>query len=80
MYDPKFANDNRAALKPFSAGTRDCIGKNLAYSELRLILSKLLFHFDWEVAPGQEDWHAKCKALSGTWEKPDLQVLFRRRK
>lgn len=39
-YDPAFANDNKDAFKPFSQGPRVCIGINLAYMELRIILAK----------------------------------------
>lgn len=42
----EFADDDRAACQPFSLGTRNCIGKKLAYAEMRLILAKLLYHFD----------------------------------
>jgi len=27
MGDERYADDNRAALQPFSFGTRDCVGK-----------------------------------------------------
>ena len=43
---PEFANDDKAAFKPFALGTRDCIGKNLAYAELKLVLAKVMWHFD----------------------------------
>jgi cytochrome P450 len=45
----EFANDNFAIVQPFSMGPRNCIGKNLAYAEMRLILAKFLFCFDIEV-------------------------------
>ncbi|CZR69868.1 related to isotrichodermin C-15 hydroxylase (cytochrome P-450 monooxygenase CYP65A1) [Phialocephala subalpina] len=41
-----FAGDRKSALQPFSFGPRNCIGKNLAYAELRLILARLLWNFD----------------------------------
>ncbi|KAK0613301.1 isotrichodermin C-15 hydroxylase [Immersiella caudata] len=55
--------DNFDALRPFQHGPRDCIGRNLAHAEMRLILARLLFHFD--IAPqevGGEDWAEKQKA------------------
>jgi len=55
-YDIRFASDDKAALKPFAYGTRDCIGKNLAYSEMRLIMSRLLWNFDVELVEGYENW------------------------
>lgn len=43
---PEFASDRRSASQPFSLGPRSCIGKNLAYAEMRLILARLLWNFD----------------------------------
>lgn len=36
----------RRAFNPFSIGTRQCIGRNLAYLQLKLTLAHLLFKFD----------------------------------
>lgn len=79
LYNPMFANDDRACFRPFSYGTRDCLGKNLAYSELRVIISRILFRFDYELEPGQEDWVEKAPIFV-VWEKPNLNVRFRERK
>lgn len=38
--------DKKSTLQPFSFGPRNCIGKNLAYAELRLILSRIIWNFD----------------------------------
>lgn len=38
--------DKKATLQPFSFGPRNCIGKNLAYAELRLILARMIWNFD----------------------------------
>lgn len=46
MGDPRFANDNFKARQPFSVGPANCIGKNLAYAEMRLLLANLVWHFD----------------------------------
>jgi cytochrome P450 len=79
LYDPKFSNDNQSVFKPFSFGPRDCIGKNLAYSEMRLIVCHLLFNFDVELLPGQDDWHASQNAYI-IWDKGPLNVKFTPRK
>jgi cytochrome P450 len=49
--DPKFnsstfSNDKKSALQPFSTGPRNCIGLNLAWAEMRLILATCLWEFD----------------------------------
>ena len=48
-YDPEFAQDDHSALQPFGFGPRKCIGMNLAYAEMRMILASLLLNFDLEL-------------------------------
>ncbi|TXB98820.1 hypothetical protein FocTR4_00013514 [Fusarium oxysporum f. sp. cubense] len=76
LYDEKYAGDNRAVFKPFSYGARDCIGKNLAYAELRVILSHILFKFDFELKPGQPDWHEKQTCFL-VWDKVPLNITLK---
>ena len=52
----EFDNDKRKAIQPFSVGPRNCIGKNLAYAEIRLILARLLWEFDFELEERSRDW------------------------
>lgn len=70
--DSEFSNDNGDALQPFSLGPRNCVGKNLAYLEIRLTLAKLLFHFDVELRPESEKWIDQNVYV--VWEKPSLMV------
>ena len=42
----------RDAFFGFSAGTRDCIGKNFAWQEARVMLAHFVDAFDFELAPG----------------------------
>ncbi|KAH9433515.1 hypothetical protein MCOR02_005560 [Pyricularia oryzae] len=46
FYESIYDKDNKAAFRPFAVGPRDCVGKNLAYSEMRLVISRLLWNFD----------------------------------
>ncbi|KAJ0415698.1 cytochrome P450 [Aspergillus carlsbadensis] len=70
--DPRFANDSKVAMQPFSFGPRNCIGRNLAYVEMRLILARMVFNFDMEIdQPGQDWLDQDCFVL---WEKPALLV------
>ncbi|KAF1846085.1 benzoate 4-monooxygenase cytochrome P450 [Cucurbitaria berberidis CBS 394.84] len=41
----------RRAFNPFSIGTRQCIGRNLAYLQLKLTLAHLLWGLDMRLAP-----------------------------
>jgi cytochrome P450 len=45
----EFSNDHLNASLPFGTGPRVCIAKNLAYLEMRLIASHLLWNFDMEL-------------------------------
>ncbi|OTB03603.1 hypothetical protein M426DRAFT_321523 [Hypoxylon sp. CI-4A] len=77
--DEEFAKDDLAAMQPFSVGPRNCIGKNLTYAETRLILARILFKFDIELAPSAKGWieNQKCKTL---WHKPELPIYLKPRK
>ncbi|KAL8818092.1 MAG: hypothetical protein Q9223_003205 [Gallowayella weberi] len=64
-----------AAFNPFSLGPRNCLGRNLAYLELRLILSRLLWEFDFELVDKDWDWGAQKSWI--LWEKRPLNVRVR---
>lgn len=40
-------------MQPFSTGPRNCLGQHLAWAELRLILTKLVWNFDMSLVPDQ---------------------------
>ena len=42
----KYDNDQLSASKPFSIGFHSCLGRPLAWVELRLVLSRLLWALD----------------------------------
>lgn len=74
-----FFNDCREAFQPFSVGPRNCIGRNLAYHEMRLILAKVLWNFDLKLTEESQDW-AESQRTFALWEKPPLMVETRERK
>jgi averantin hydroxylase len=59
---------------PFSLGPRGCIGRNLAYAEMRLILAKVLWNFDLELDEQRCGEWMKCQKIYFLWEKPPLWV------
>ena len=44
---------HKDAFAPFSTGPYGCIGKNLAYMEIRLLTAQLVRKFDVTLAPGE---------------------------
>ncbi|KIA75347.1 hypothetical protein HK57_00200 [Aspergillus ustus] len=69
--DPRFENDRREVLQPFHTGPRACLGRNLAYSEMRLILALVMFNFDLKLADECGDWIQQRNYLM--WQKPPLK-------
>lgn len=75
--DPRFENDKKETLQPFSLGPRGCIGKTLAYAEIRLIICKLLFNFDIALCPESDEW--MNQEVYFLWDKPPLVVTLTER-
>ncbi|KAJ3567496.1 hypothetical protein NPX13_g6746 [Xylaria arbuscula] len=73
MGDPRYKGDQFDAMQPFSVGPRNCIGRNLAYAEMRLILAKLLYNFDLTLADESRNWLEGQKAWA-VWDKPALGI------
>ena len=63
--DESYSNDNLNASLPFGTGPRVCIGRNLAYLEMRLILSHLLWNFDIQLDRGKYEEKNKVWGLDG---------------
>lgn len=61
-----------SAFNPFSLGPRNCLGRNLAYLEMRLILAHLLWTFDFEAE--DKGWRWEDQKTWILWEKRPLNV------
>ncbi|PYI09335.1 benzoate 4-monooxygenase cytochrome P450 [Aspergillus sclerotiicarbonarius CBS 121057] len=68
-----FVDDHRGCFQPFSFGPRNCLGKNLAWAEMRLIAAKLLFRFELELSE-ESRWWLDGQTVFGFWVKPPLFV------
>ncbi|KAI1075503.1 cytochrome P450 [Whalleya microplaca] len=71
--DPRFKDDKLEAMQPFSLGPRNCVGRNLAYAEMRLILARVIYNFDMTLADESRGWMKNQKAYS-LWDKPPLYM------
>lgn len=74
-HDSRFDGDNKAVVQPFSTGPRNCIGKNLARAEMRLILAKMVWHFDMELVDKRSDWTKQ--SIYGLWDKNPLMIKLK---
>lgn len=73
--DERFRDDNHAAFQPFSTGPRNCIGRSLAYHEVRLLLSGVLWHFDLTLDKRSENW--ADQSVYTLWDKNPLWVSLK---
>lgn len=76
-----FYADKRDSIQPFSYGPRNCVGKHLAYNEMRLIMARLLWEFDMRLDPSSRGWtqaYSEHKTWA-VWRKPPLMVQIKKR-
>ncbi|KAI9725830.1 MAG: hypothetical protein M1828_002459 [Chrysothrix sp. TS-e1954] len=69
--------DRLDACQPFSAGPRNCVGKTLAYAELRLITALLVIRFDFELQ--NDGFRPELQKVYLIREKPALRMKLRTR-
>ncbi|KAI1738094.1 cytochrome P450 [Xylaria scruposa] len=76
-HDPAFAKDVRECFRPFSAGTRSCIGQNMGYRQARVLLAKMAWKLDWEIVNADEfDWQRDLR-LYATYHRPPFRARYR---
>ena len=78
-YDPSFVNDNRVAFQLFVVGPRNCTGRNLAYVEMRLLVSRLLGGLDPSLATGAEAVDGKAHGDSGDWMDQKVTMFWQKK-
>ncbi|KAF7192041.1 Cytochrome P450 monooxygenase [Pseudocercospora fuligena] len=69
--DSAYDFDVKEAAQVFSVGPRDCLGRNLALAELKLVIARLLWQYDMEQC-FPNDWADQKVFL--VWEKTPLMV------
>ncbi|KAF2735799.1 cytochrome P450 [Polyplosphaeria fusca] len=82
--DRENSTDKLGASNAFSLGPRGCIGRNLSYMEMRLIMGKLLWHNDVEMHGENRVWDPKNEyekmVVYNNWIKPSLKLKLTPRK
>ncbi|OHW89503.1 cytochrome p450 [Colletotrichum incanum] len=73
--DPRFASDRKDGFQPFSVGPRNCIGRNLAYAEMRLILARIIWNFDMRLSEDSRGWDEKSEVYL-LWQKGPVRVFL----
>ena len=56
--------------------SRADLRSSLALAEMRLILAKMLWHFDLELADPENDWYSGLKAYL-IWERGSLKIRLK---
>lgn len=69
--DPNYADDSRESFQPFGYGSRSCVGQNMTLFEMRLILAKVLYKFDFSLADPADVWTDQKAYI--LWEKKPLK-------
>lgn len=73
-YDHSCDTDARSAFRPFSIGSRNCIGQAMAYVVLRIMVAKLCWKLDWELVNRNDvDWDRDLRVYM-VWQKPSVRV------
>ncbi|WQF84543.1 Putative cytochrome P450 [Colletotrichum destructivum] len=75
LNDPRFAGDRRDGFQPFTVGPMNCIGRNLAYAEMRLILARLIWNFDMTLTEDSKGWYERNQVYL-LWEKGPVNVVL----
>ncbi|KAI1131180.1 cytochrome P450 [Nemania abortiva] len=70
-----FFSDQRQAFQPFSVGPRSCMGQQLALAEMRLILAKLIWRFDFRAVEGKTLQWEKLRTFLLVEKKPIMVHL-----
>lgn len=68
--DVQYQDDHRDSFEPFAVGPRNCLGKSLAWHEMRLVLATAIFHFDFVLCEESFEWDEQKVYVF--WEKKAL--------
>ncbi|KFY03256.1 hypothetical protein O988_01599 [Pseudogymnoascus sp. VKM F-3808] len=69
----KNETDELNATRPFSLGSRSCLGRSLAWLEMNVALSRLVWRYRIERVGDEVDWEGESR-MQLLWKKPKLMV------
>ena len=77
LENPAYDKDVKDVYQPFSVGPRNCIGRNLAWAETKLIMAKMIWNFDFDLL--DDNFEPQRQKMHVLWQKPQLRVKLHRR-
>ncbi|KAF2183916.1 cytochrome P450 ClCP1 [Zopfia rhizophila CBS 207.26] len=69
-----YASDRRDAFYPFSLGPRNCPGQHLAWMEMRILLARLLWKFEFGVPEGKHFMEWTQQKIFWHWQQEEVEV------
>ncbi|XP_014551791.1 hypothetical protein COCVIDRAFT_41939 [Bipolaris victoriae FI3] len=73
----EYSRDRKDVFQLFSTGPRNYVGKNLAMAETKLILARLVWQFEWQLA--NDNFNIDMQRVFIMREKPDLNLRMKLR-
>jgi cytochrome P450 len=75
-YEPRYADDQLKSFYPFGIGPRMCVGREIAWQQMKLFMAKVLWTFDIEGVKGMDKNFDDDFSLHAMWNRPHLWVKF----
>ncbi|KAI4870708.1 putative cytochrome P450 [Hypoxylon rubiginosum] len=69
------AGNKLDALQAFNVGPRNCIGRNLAYAEMRMILARIVYDFDLKLSDESQKWIERQRSFA-LWDRIPLYAYL----
>ncbi|KAI2899636.1 hypothetical protein CBS11852_3203 [Aspergillus niger] len=69
---PNFHPHDARAHRPFSFGPRNCLGRSLAWMEIRCVLCKLLWNFNLRMESPDYEWNEQGTYVM--WDKKEMLI------
>ncbi|KAF2011043.1 cytochrome P450 [Aaosphaeria arxii CBS 175.79] len=74
---PAAGKDDFTTFQPFGIGRHSCIGMKLALAEMRLVVARLVYAFDFSLKDAKDRWDWGAQDTFIFWDKKPLNVVIR---